>query len=493
MLKDFFTVTVRYLRRNKGFTAINIAGLALGIATCLVILLFVTDELGYDRFNQKADRIVRVVFRGVMQGGEIREANVMPPVAQALKNDFPEVLEATRIRPIGAPRLLSGTKIFREDRLAYVDTNFFEVFSLPLIKGNARTALSQPNSVVITRAVAEKIFGKEDPVGKILLSKEDDLKPMMVTGEIESIPQNSHFHFGLFASMTGVPDASSPSWMTSNYFTYLVLPEGYDYRKLEARLPAEMDKYVGPQMQQGLGISLQEFKKRGNSLGLFLQPLTSIHLHSDLTGELEANSDIRYVYIFSAVAVFMLLIACINFMNLSTAGANRRAREVGVRKVLGSMRGQLIARFLGESVLLTTIAFGLAVGLVYWVLPFFNDLAGRSLSFHWGTNPGLLAMLIGLALITGILAGSYPAFFLSSFKPIAVLKGRFVAGKRTASLRSALVVFQFFISIGLIVGTTVVYKQLSYIQNKRLGYDREQVIIVQEPWWLGKHLEAYRQ
>jgi putative ABC transport system permease protein len=493
MLRNFFTLTFRHLQRNKWFTAINIVGLSLGIASCLVILLYVADELSYDRYNEKADRIVRVIFRGVMQGGAINEGDVMPPVAQALKKDFPEVLEATRIRPFGNPRLVAGTKILHEDGFAFVDPNFFQVFTLPLIRGDAKTALNQPNTVVITRAVAQKFFGNDDPIGKVLISKEESLGPMIVTGEIEAVPENSHFHCGLFASMTALPDANSPSWMTSNYYTYLLLPKGYDYRKLEAKLPAEIDKYIGPQMKQGLGISLDEFKKKGNSIGLFLQPLTDIHLHSDLTGELGPNGDIRYVYIFSAVAVFMLLIACINFMNLSTAGATRRAREIGVRKVLGSLRGQLARRFLGESLLLTAIAFLLAIGLVYWALPFFNGIAGRNLSFHWGANPRLTAILIGGVLFTGILAGSYPAFFLSSFQPIAVLKGRLSSGGRSMTLRSGLVVFQFFISISLIVGTTIVYRQLSYIQHKKLGYDRDQVIIVQEPWWLGKNLDAFRR
>jgi len=492
MLRNFFLITIRHLRRNRWSTTINIAGLALGIAACLVILLYVSDELSYDRYNEKADRIFRVTFRGVMQGGEINEADAMPPVARALKNDFPEIQQVTRIRQMGTPRLVSGTKILREDRFAFVDTNFFQVFTLPLIRGDARTALSQPNSVVITRAVAKKFFGNEDPIGKVLVSKEDNLKPMIVTGEIEEVPANSHFHFGIFASMTGLPEANSPSWMTSNFHTYVVLPKGYDYRKLEARLPAEIDKYIGPQLKQGLGITLGDFRKKGGSIGLLLQPLTAIHLHSNLTGELEANGDVSYVYIFSAVAIFMLLIACINFMNLSTAAATKRAREVGVRKVLGSLRGQLVLRFLGESLLLTAIAFVLAIGLVYWALPFFNGIAGRNLSLHWGANLRLTAMLIGMVFLTGLLAGSYPAFFLSSFKPIAVLKGRLTSGGRSMTLRSALVVFQFFISIGLIVGTAIVYDQLSYIRHKRLGYDREQVIVVQEPYWLGKNLDAFR-
>jgi putative ABC transport system permease protein len=492
MLRNFFLVTFRHLQRNRWFTAINIAGLALGIAACLVILLYVANELSYDRYNEKADRIVRVVFRSILHGEEIKEADVMPPVAQALKDDYPEVQQVTRIRQMGNPRLVLGTKVLREDKFAFVDTNFFQVFTLPLIRGDAATALSQPNSIVITRTVAEKFFGKEDPIGKTLVSKEDNLRPMIVMGEIEDVPADSHFHFGIFASMTGLPEANSPSWMMSNYHTYLVLPKGYDYRRLQAKLPAEIDKYIGPQLKQGLGISLDQFRKGGNSIGLFLQPLTDVHLHSDLTGELEPGGDIGYVYIFSAVAVFMLLIACINFMNLSTAAATRRAREVGVRKVLGSLRGQLVGRFLGESLLLTLLAFLLAICIAFWVLPVFNEITGQNLAFR-GINLKLTAMLTGLILLTGLLAGSYPAFVLSSFQPTAVLKGRLGSGRKSMTFRSVLVVFQFCISIGLIVGTAIVYDQLSFIHHKKLGYDRDQVIVVQEAWWLGPHLDEYRQ
>jgi putative ABC transport system permease protein len=493
MIRNFLLVAFRNLRRNKAFSAINIVGLAIGIAACLLILLFVGHELSYDRYNDKADRIVRVTFQARMQGGGIKEANVMPPVGPALKKDFPEVLEATRLREYGMPRLSNGKQIFREDKFAFADSNFFRVFTIPLLRGDTATALTQPNTIVITKAVARKYFGTEDALGKTIVFKEDNLAPMKVTGIIDEIPENSHFHFSLLASMTGLPEANDPSWLNSNYFTYLLLPKHYDYKKLEAQLPHELDKYAGPQFQKGIGLSLGDYRKAGNSIDLLLQPLTDIHLHSNLTGELEANGDIRYIYIFSAIAVFMLLIACINFMNLSTAGASKRSREVGIRKVLGSMRGQLLGQFLAESLLLTAVAMILALALVYWALPLFNYLTGQTLNIHWGSMPWLMPALIGFGLFTGILAGSYPAFFLSAFNPVAVLKGRLTAGKGGARLRSGLVVFQFFISISLIVGTVVVYRQLSYIRHERLGYDRDHVVVVQEVWWLGKNVDAFRQ
>jgi putative ABC transport system permease protein len=493
MIRNFLVVAYRNLRRNKAFSAINIVGLAIGIATCLLILLFVGHELSYDRFNDKADRIVRVTFQARMQGGLINEAFVMPPVGPTLKKDFPEVLEATRIRTFGMPRLSNGKEVFREGAFAFVDSNFFRVFTIPLVEGDASTALIQPNSVVITKAVARKYFGMGDALGKTIVFKEDNLAPMKVTGVIDEIPENSHFHFGLLAAMAGLPEAKDPTWMDGSFHTYLLLTKGYDYRKLEAQLPREVDKYITPQFQKGLGISLGDYRKAGNSINLLLQPLTDIHLYSNLGGEMEPGGDIRYVYIFSVVAVFMLLIACINFMNLSTASASKRAREVGIRKVLGSMKGQLVGQFLSESLLLTAFSLGLALLLVYAALPLFNELTGQSLSIHWGSMPWLVPALIGFGLFTGVLAGSYPAFFLSSFNPINVLKGRLTGGKGGTILRSGLVVFQFIISISLIVGTVVVYRQLSFIRHERLGYDRDQVVVVQEAWWLGKNLEAYRR
>jgi putative ABC transport system permease protein len=493
MIRNFLIVAFRNLWRNKAFSAINMIGLALGIATCLMILLYVGHEVGYDRYNDKADRIVRVTLDAKMQGGVIKESFVMPPVGPTLKKDFPEVLEATRIRTYGSPRLSNGKDIFREGAFAFVDSNFFRVFTIPLVEGDASTALILPNSVVITKAVARKYFGSEEALGQTIVFREDNLAPMKVTGVIDEIPENSHFHFSLLASMAGLSEARDPTWVNGSFHTYLLLQKGYDYRKLEAQLPRVVDKYIAPQFQKALGISLGDYRKAGNSINLLLQPLTDIHLHSNLGGEIEPGGDIRYVYIFLVVAVFILLIACINFMNLSTASASKRAREVGIRKVLGSLKGQLVGQFLGESMLLTAFSMGLALLLVYAALPLFNVLTRQNLSIHWGSMARLAPALIGFGLFTGVLAGSYPAFFLSAFNPVAVLKGRLTSGKGGVRLRSGLVVFQFFISISLIVGTVVVYRQLSFIRHERLGYDRDHVVVVQEAWWLGKNLDAYRQ
>jgi putative ABC transport system permease protein len=493
MIKNYFKIAFRNLWRHKAFSVINIFGLAIGIASCLIIMLFVQNELSFDNYNEKIDQMVRVSFQGAVQGEKMNESNVMPPTAQTLKTTFPEVEEATRLRDYGKPRLVYGDKLFKDDALAFIDTNFFEVFTLPFIKGDAKTALLQPNTVVVTRALAAKYFGKEDPIGKLINFKDGRNAACKVTGVIENIPVNSHFHFDLFVSMESLPESKSPDWMQSNYFTYLILQQGYDYKKLEAKLPQVVDKYIGPQMLQAMGLTMAEFKSKGNNIRFLLQPVKDIHLHSSFSYDLSKPGDIRYVYIFSAIAVFMLLIACINFMNLSTAAASKRSREVGIRKVLGTLKSALMKQFLLESILLTTISLLVAMVLVYLALPLFNKLADKELVFDFAGQPLLIPGLLLFLLITGLLAGSYPAFYLSSFKPIAVLKGKSTSGTKSIRLRSGLVVFQFFISIVLIVGTLVVYRQLSYIQNKKLGYEKDQVLILSETGMLGTKEHLFRQ
>ncbi|MES2647244.1 MAG: ABC transporter permease [Bacteroidota bacterium] len=492
MFSNYFKIAFRNLWRNKAFSAINIFGLAIGIATCLVILMFVQNELSYDRFNKKADRTARIIFIGQVQGEKMKEASVMPPVAKALLSDYPEVEEATRLKNAGSPIINYADKSFREGSVAFVDSNFFSVFTLPLIAGDTRTALLEPNTVVITEATAKKYFGKEDAIGKVLFFKEWNSN-YKVTGVMKKIPVNSHFHFDFFASMSGFEEAKSSSWMSSNFYTYLVLRKGADYKQLQSKLPGLVSKYIGPQMQQAMGLTLEQFRKNGSDIGFMLEPLTSIHLKSDTTSELEPRGDIRYVYIFSAIALFMLLIACINFMNLSTASAAKRAREVGIRKVMGSVKLQLVKQFLIESMLITVIALLIALTIAQLVLPLFNNITGKALSLNFSENVWLLPSLLLLGIVTGFIAGSYPAFFLSSFNPATVLKGKLVAGKKTGWLRSGLVVFQFCISIVLIVGTAVVYLQLSYIQNKNLGYEKERVLILPETYLLGQKEAVLKQ
>ena len=493
MFKNYFKIAVRNLWRNKSFSVINILGLAIGIATCLIIMLFVNNELSYDSYNEKANRMFAVSFQGNVQGEKMNEGTVMPPVAQTLKADFPEVEAATRLRNYGTPKLVYGNRSFKEDAFAFVDSNFFQVFTLPLIEGNAKNALLEPNTIVITKTLANKYFGNADPMGKVINLKNENNTPYRVTGVIDKVPVNSNFHFELFASMASLPESREPTWMSSNFHTYLVLAKGYYYKKLEAKLPGVVEKYIGPQMLQAMGMSLAEFRKNGSDISFHLEPITNIHLNPDFPNELSPAGNKRNVYIFSAIAIFMLLIACINFMNLSTAGASKRSREVGIRKVLGSLKMELVRQFLFESIIISAVALLLAIVFIYIALPFFNQLTGQNLSLQFSEHPLLLPGLLLFVLFTGILAGSYPAFYLSSFKPVAVLKGKFTSGKKSAGLRSGLVVFQFFISIILIIGTTVVFKQLSYMQHKDVGYNKDQVLVIPDTWMLGKNQDVFYQ
>jgi len=492
MVKNYLKIAFRNIIRNRIISSVNILGLAIGLAVCLIIMLFVQQERSYDRYNSKADQTVRVFFEGRIQGEELKEANVMPPVAAALLDEFAEVEEAARLRVAGTPRINYEEQSFNTHEVVFADNSFFSVFDLPWLEGNKETALVEPNTVVISKVVAEKFFGAESPIGKTLMFK-DWNESFEVTGLIDEVPENSHFHFDLFTSMAGMPDAKVPSWMVSEFYTYLVLKKGYDYRALEAKLPVIFEKYAGPQLQKAMGVTLEEFTGQGNNLALKLQPLTDIHLRSDFAFDLAPHGNISYVYIFTAIALFMLLIACINFMNLSTASASKRAKEVGVRKVIGSKKGDLVYQFLLESLLMAIIGLLLAIVLVKITLPYFNEIADKNLTFKLFATPWMIPSLLLVGIIAGVLAGSYPAFFLSSLHPNKVLKGNFRSGKQNGRVRSGLVVFQFFLTTTLIISTLVVYQQLQFIQNTQLGFDTDSVLVVPELWSLNDKEVAFRQ
>jgi putative ABC transport system permease protein len=487
MFKNYLKIALRNIRKNRGMFSINIIGLTLGISSCLLIMLFVIDELSYDTFNEKADEIVRVVLKAKIENEDIREAVVMAPVAQTLKQEFPEVLDATRLQKIHNPSIQYDNVKFNDASLAYVDSNFFDVFTMPIIKGAYKNPLDAPYSVVITEELAFRYFGDENPIGKAL-SLNQESQPYRVSAVMKNIPKNAHFHFDAFISMQGLSAAKNNSWTQGNFHTYLELKKGTSQSELESKLPAVVEKNMGPQLQEEIGVSYAEFSKE-NPIGLFLQPLTSIHLNSEFTkaSTLEEGGDIKYIYIFSAIALFMLLIACINFMNLSTASASKRAKEIGIRKVLGSRRKQLANQFLMESFLATLIAMLLAVILVAIVMPYFNTISGKELELTYLFSPKLIMALLVGTLIISLLAGSYPTIFLSSFKPVTALKNKFSGSGKTKGLRSGLVVFQFVISAALILGTLVVNQQMSYIQNKSLGYDKNEILVLRDAYLLGEN------
>ncbi len=493
MIKNYLKTGWRNIIKNKGTYSVNIIGLALGIASVIMIMLYVLDELSYDRFNEKADRMVRVVFKAEVNGEQMKEAVVMAPVAQTLKNDLPEVTKATRLAKSYNNRLEYNGTYYGQSDLGYVDPNFFEVFTLPIISGNKNTPLDKPNSVVISESLADNIFGKNDPIGKTIRVTNRD-EQLYITGVMKDIPTNSHFHFDLLVSTLGYEQAQKTSWMHSDFFTYLVLKEDAEIAQVEKKLPGITKKYMGPQMMEAIGMSYEEFQK-DNDIGLFLQPLTDIHLHSDFSDAttLEQGGDIKYVYIFSAIAVFMLVIACINFMNLATASASKRSKEVGIRKVLGSNKNQLIYQFLAEAFISTIIAAVLAIVLFALSIPFFNQLAGKTIEFTTILNPVYLLSLFGLIFLITILAGSYPAFYLSSFNPLNALKSKFSGNGKGSGIRSGLVVFQFVISAGLILATLVVREQMNYIQNKDLGYEKDQLLVIKDTYLLENNEDNFIQ
>lgn len=493
MFKNHIKIAWRNILKNKEISFLNILGLSVGIASCLIIMLYVTNELNYDRYNKKANEIVRVVLEAELNGNEVKEATVMAPVGQTLINEFPEVQQATRIRTMGSPNVSFGDKTYRNGNLVYVDPNFFDVFSLPIRKGDAVSPLQKPYSVVIPQSEAEKYFGSIDAaIGKVI-HLEGHEQPYTVTAVIEEIPKTSHFKFDMFVSMEGYTDAKSTTWTSSNYFTYLVLKEGYDHTKLESKLPNFLKKHMGPQIQEKMGVSYEEFTKK-NKIGFFLQPLTEIHFDADIpaTPQFEKGGNIKYIYIFSAVALFMLLIACINFMNLSTASAAKRAKEVGIKKVLGSRKGQLIGQFLSESFIATLISMGIATLLLVLFLPLFNNLSGKELELSYLLTPKIFLILLALTLVISLFSGAYPAFYLSSFRPISALKSKFYGKGNAKGMRSGLVVFQFVISAGLIFATLTVKQQMSFIQNKELGYDKNQLLVLREASKLGNETNAFK-
>jgi putative ABC transport system permease protein len=492
MYKSYFKIGWRNLVKNKWLSVINIVGLSMGIATCTVIMLFVVDELSFDRFNEKADQIVRVVLRGNVNGEIIKEAVTAAPVGQTLVNEFPEVLEATRLRRYGSPKISYRNNVYRDSKVAFVDANFFQIFTLPIIHGDTRNALKEPYTVVITQRQALKYFGNEDPLNK-LLDVDDGDRQYRVTGVIKDVPENSHFHFDMFMSMEEVADAKINNWMESRYFTYLVLANGTDRNAFEQKLPAIIAKYMGPQVSQ-MGMTFEKFTTNGNVIGLFVQRLTDIHLFSDFDSqsELEAGGDINTVYMFGAVAVFMLLIACINFMNLATAGASSRNKEIGVKKALGSLRSQLVRQFLIESSMSTMFSMLIALMMVAVALPVFNELSGKNLETSFLLRWEVLSGFVFVGIVIALVSGSYPAFFLSAAKPVAALKGRMTTAGHAGSIRSGLVIFQFVISSALILAIIIVGQQMSFILNKEVGYDKDQLLVLRETALLGQHENVFR-
>ena len=467
MLSSYFKIAWRNVVGNPLFSAINVIGLAIGLACCIIITLFVRYELSYDQHWEHADRTYRVTRD--FYSNNLALAAVAPPVAPLFKQDFAEVEDATRILATGPVTLSEGERRFREERLVIADRNVFDFFNLAFIDGDPATALSRPTNLVLTERAAERYFGSENAIGRTLnLMGQADLT---VTAIIADLPDNTHMAFELLASIDAVPAVMGPdelqSWGSNNYYTYVRLPAGFDSNRLESRLPDFIDKHIRPNASEGTALNLQA--------------ITDIHLTSNRDGEWRNNGSAAVVVTFSAVAFVVLMIACINFMNLTTARSTQRAREVGIRKVVGASRGQLIAQFLGESILLTALAMLLAMSIVEIVLPAVADFLEKPLAFSLA-EPALLLSLLGGVVVVGLIAGSYPAFYLSSFRPVEVLKGS-ASGGGASLLRKGLVVLQFSVSVGLLIATGVVVAQMQYVRNLDLGYDKTRNLVTTLPFF----------
>ena len=493
MLSNYLKIAWRNLLKNKTFSLINITGLASGLACFTLIALYVADELSYDRYNEKAGRIYRINSDIVFGGNKLHLAVASDPMGAALKNDYPQVEEYVRFYTSSGSKLIKkGDQYINENEVAHADSTLFDIFTLPVMSGDAKTALNEPNTVVISESAAKKYFGTTEVVGKSVETNDNGSTLYKITAVMKDIPHNSHFNFSMIFSMDNV-QYQWGNFLSHNHQTYLLLKPGTNYKAFEKNFSRFIIKYVVPQAAQFMQIkSMDEFEKAGNKLEYSLTPLTDIHLRSDRTVELGVNGNIQYVYIVSIIAIVVLVLACINFMNLSTARSASRAKEVGIRKVVGSEKRYLIRQFLTESILTTVLSTGLAILIAYLSLSWFNNLSAKELHISDLLQPKYLTVLIALPIIVGFLAGIYPAFVLSSFNPIVVLKGKLSGGLRRSNLRNVLVVGQFTMSIFLIAATIIVFRQLNYIQTKNLGFNKDQMLIVNGTFALENNRDAFK-
>lgn len=463
MLKNLLLIAIRNFKKDLGYTLLNILGLTIGITFSLFLIFYIKDEMNYDRYNENADRIYRIVSYIQEKDKATDWAITQFPMGPELKKDFPEVEEAVRFGSRERTLFKQGNNNYYETKIFYADSNVFKVFTAKFLEGNPATALNEPSSIVLSRTLAEKYFGKNTPaVGKTLSTVYDLYK---VTGVIEDIPQNAHIRYDMLISMPGSNNGGN--WGSFNYYTYVLLKPGASAAAVTRKLADINKKFVAP-----------IFDRFNVKMRFEAQPITDIHLRSQLQQEPEELGSMSYIWIFSSIAFFMLLIACINYMNLTTARSARRAREIGIRKVAGSTRRQLILQFLTESILTAFVAVLLSVALVALLFPVFNALSGKAFTFHTLLQPFNIALLVAIGLFTGLVGGSYPAFYLSGFMPVSVLKGSLSKASGNVSLRRVLVVSQFSISMTMLICTWVVYAQLSFLRKKDLGFDRSQVMTI---------------
>jgi len=498
MLSNYLKVAWRNIVRKKGFSFINITGLAIGMTVCLLILLFVQYELSYDSYHKNAEDLFRLERQWLSPDGSVRGgfASLAPSFVVFLEKEFPEIENAVRIFPFETTLVSVGDIHYEEKRFYFAEEDIFDVFSIPLVKGDPKTALAEPDGLVISQSMARKYFRDENPVGKQM--KIDQTYLLQVTGVMEDTPSNTHVYFDFLApylALKGIRGSGERDYFhgTRNFtdnvtFAYVRFSPGTDPAAVKAKIPGFMDRVLGTRKDKDGNIVPAS---QGNTI--FLRKVTDVHLHSHTSKELEANGDIRYVNLFTIIAIFVLVIACINFMNLSTARATQRAREVGLRKVVGANRRRLMTQFLGESLVVALMAIVLALVLVVLLLPAFNAFASRNISFGLLFNPVGLLTVLGVFFLTGIASGFYPAMYLSAFRPAVILRGELTRGTRGVLMRKILVVFQFAISVALIVSVGVVYKQMRFLQNADLGFERENIVMLRADQVIKQNWQDFKQ
>jgi putative ABC transport system permease protein len=491
MLKNYLKIALRNLWKNKAFSAINIIGLAAGLAVCLSIVLYVVDELSYDKYNVNAGRIYRLDADIYFNNTQFSATASPRPLAPTLVKDYPQIEQMVRLNNAGDILVKKGNDNIQDHNAVFADSTFFKVFTASMLAGDPATALNEPHSIVIDETTARKYFNSTDVLGKTLYI--DNTVYCKITGVYKDFPAQSHFHFHFIRPLRDSWQGQAADWLSNNDQSYILIKPGVKKELIQSKVDETTSNYLYKQLEAMLHTSAKEMEKQGAHFRYHLMPLPDIHLHSDKSSEIEANGNINYVYIFSVIAVLILLIACVNFMNLSTARSANRAKEVGIRKVAGSSKGHLITQFLTESVLLSFIALLFSLGIAALLLPLFNQLAGKQMYFGTLLSSWMLPVLVALVFVVGCVAGSYPAFYLSSFQPIQVLKGKIASGFKSSWLRSSLVVFQFSISIVLIIGTIVIYNQLDYIRSRKTGYNREQVMVLHNTYSLGGKIRSFRE
>lgn len=474
MIKNYLKVAFRNILRHKVYSLINIFGLAIGMALCLLILVYVQDELSYDGFHEKADRIYRIAQTEDHNGDLTNVMRIAPGATTRLEIDFPEAIEKTvRIFPAGEVWTKYEDRLFREDKVFVVDDPFFDIFTFDFISGNPETALKEPNSIVLNGTTAEKYFGETDALGKMIEVDMPGAPLLKVTAVVEDMPGNSHFHPDFLVSLSTIRNEQNAPFfdgMGGNVvWSYLLLKEEYSAIELESNFPGFLDKHLNETQKKLV-------KK------YYLQPLMDIHLRSSTDPyteiEPENTGNITYLYIFSVIAVLVLLVACINFMNLATARSARRAREVGLRKVVGALKKQLVRQFIGESVFMGVLALPVAIGLAHLFLPVFNSFAGKEMVIAYFNSPVLIPAMAMIVLFVGFIAGSYPAFFLSSFQPVNVLKGELKTSGSSGLFRKILVIGQFAVSVGFVIGILIIIQQMNFMRSTNLGFNKDNVMVL---------------